>query len=381
MSAADTYNLKNPYQATVLAAEPLNGAGSSKDTRHVVIELGTEGPSYEPGDSLGVLAKNDPALVEQVITWIGAQGDETVTMPKTGEEKPLRAALERLELTKVPKPLLKTVAERSDKPEISALADASNKEAIAAYSDGRDVVDLLNELEPGTLSAQEVVDGMKALLPRLYSIASSPGVNPGQVHLTVGVVSWESHGRERQGVASAYLGHRCSDQAKADVYVHHSKSFKLPEDPTTDIIMVGPGTGIAPFRAYLQEREHAQASGRNWLFFGDQHAATDYLYADEFAAMQERGTLNRVDLAFSRDQEHKVYVQNRMLENAAELWSWLDGGAKFYVCGDALRMAKDVDAALHQIVAEQGNMDEAAAKDYIKKMKKDKRYLRDVYAV
>ena len=381
MSASDTYNLKNPYQATVLDAAALNGEGSSKDTRHVVIELGSEGPTYEPGDSLGVLAKNDPALVEQVLNWLGATGEEPVVMPKTGEEKSLRAALERLELTKVPKPLLKTVAELSERAEVSALADPANKEGISAYSDGRDVIDLLNELKPGSLSPQAVVDGMKALLPRLYSIASSPGVNPGQVHLTVGVVSWESHGRERQGVASAYLGHRCTNQAKADVYVHHSKSFKLPEDGATDVIMVGPGTGIAPFRAYLQEREFSKATGRNWLFFGDQHAATDYLYADEFAGMQERGVLNRVDLAFSRDQEQKVYVQHRMLENAAELWTWVEGGAKFYVCGDALRMAKDVDAALHQIIEEQGGMDADAAKDYVKKMKKDKRYLRDVYAV
>jgi sulfite reductase (NADPH) flavoprotein alpha-component len=216
---------------------------------------------------------------------------------------------------------------------------------------------------------------------RLYSIASSIDAHPEQVDLTVGVVAWESHGRPRGGVCSSYLGLRRQPGDEIGVFVHEGKNFRLPEDGSTDIIMVGPGTGIAPFRAFLEQRIQDRAAGRNWLFFGDQHEATDYLYREQFEAWKADGKLDRIDLAFSRDQAEKVYVQHRMAEQAAELWAWLDGGAHFYVCGDALRMAKDVDAMLHTIAQEQGGMDEDAAKAWIKDLKKAKRYQRDVYAV
>ncbi|TVR47009.1 MAG: sulfite reductase subunit alpha [Planctomycetota bacterium] len=381
MTVDAIYNAKHPYQATISEIRELNGAGSQKDTRHVIIYLGEEGPQYVPGDSLGILPRNNPELVQRVIDWLGAKADESVDLPKGGGTLPLSEALQCLEISKVPKNLLQPLSAHTNDEVLRKLADPTEKELLTAYCDGRDLCDILAVCRPGALSAQELVDGLKPLLPRLYSIASSPRAHPGEVHLTVGVVTWESHGRLREGVASSYLGRRSCSGSKVEVFVHHSKNFGLPEDPATDIIMVGPGTGIAPFRAFLEERRIVGGSGRNWLFFGDQHSATDYLYHEEMASLQQEGILHRVDLAFSRDQGHKVYVQHRMLERGAELWRWIQGGAIFYVCGDALRMAKDVDAALHQVVQEHGGMSHEDAVVFVKQLKKDKRYLRDVYAV
>ena len=247
------------------------------------------------------------------------------------------------------------------------------------FLEQREYIDLIEEFPGVKLGAQELVDHLRRLMPRLYSIASSPVLHPSQVHLTVAPVRYESNGRRRYGVCSTFLADRVT-RRKTSIPVFVAEShFGLPEDSTKDIIMVGPGTGVAPFRAFTQERVATQATGRNWLFFGDQHEATDYLYAEEWKNLLTAGKLARVDLAFSRDQARKVYVQDRMREAAAELWSWIKGGAYFYVCGDAHRMAKDVDLALHQIISEQGGLDVAQAAEYVKLMKKEKRYQRDVY--
>jgi len=374
------WSLKKPFPARLLHNRPLNGAGSAKDTRHLIISLAGSGLQYLPGDSLGVHAQNCPELVDRVLELLGASGDEAGTGADK-QERSLREALLCHEISRVPKPLLRVLAERVDDAALAAMQGKDGRSELTEFCNGRDVVDVLERWPQHGLAPQELVGALRKLNPRLYSIASSLQAHPDEVHLTVGVVHFEAHGRLRKGVASTWLGHRVDADSPLPCYVHSSKSFKLPDDDDLPIIMVGPGTGIAPFRAFLEERRARGAQGRNWLFFGDQHRATDYLYAGEFEAMHADGLLQRIDLAFSRDQEHKVYVQHRMLEASAEIWAWLQEGGYFYVCGDATRMAKDVDQALHQIAVQEGGMDDDAAKDWIKKLRKDKRYQRDVYAV
>ena len=376
---APAWSLKNPYTATVTARRALNGAGSAKDTQHIEIAIGDDGPRHHSGDSLGVLAHNDPELVQAIIDALGADGDEPVA-DSDGNHGPLRQILERRDIAKVNKPLCRLIADLGD-PEMARLQEAEHKDELAEFRSGRDLLDMVTGFVDRGLTPTNVAGCLGKLAPRLYSIASSPMAHPGEVHLTVGVVHFEARGRVRKGVCSTYLGERCAADDTIECYVHHSKNFALPDDGATPIIMIGPGTGIAPFRAFLQERRATGASGRNWLFFGDQHRATDYLYGDEFAAMQQDGLLSRVDLAFSRDQDHKIYVQHKMAEAEREFWTWLEDGAHLYVCGDALRMAKDVDTELLRIAAEIGGLGEDGAKDYVKQLKKDKRYQRDVYAV
>ncbi|TVR11220.1 MAG: hypothetical protein EA401_11305 [Planctomycetota bacterium] len=381
MSDQKPYSAQNPYQGIVHSQRCLNGAGSAKDTRHIEVRVDGQLLPHRPGDSLGVLPRNNPELVERIIAWLGTADDTMVTLAKHSSPLPLREALCRGEITRIPKTLLDQVAERSSDASLRALADPQATDLRKAFCDGRDLWDVLALLPHGCLSPTELCAHVRPLLPRLYSIASSPLAHPNQIHLTVGIVTWESHGRVREGVASSYLGLRAPVGSSLEVFVHHAKKFQLPEDPQTDIIMVGPGTGIAPFRAFLQERLALGAQGRHWLFFGDQHVATDFLYGDEFSALHSDGSLHQLDLAFSRDQDYKIYVQHRIIERGEQLWRWIDDGAHFYVCGDALRMAKDVDQALHQIIRDHGGMDEDGAKQYVKAMKKGGRYLRDVYAI
>lgn len=384
MRAAETakpeWSLRNPFPARLARPQrPLNGDGSAKDTRHVVIDIAGSGMAYEPGDSLGVHPRNCPELVDRVLAALGASGDEEVT---GADKQPttLREALMVHEINRIAKPLLRAIAEATGDPELERLHRREHRDELTAFLDGRDVLDAL-ERWPGALDPQGLVGHLRRLTPRLYSIASSLKVHPDEVHLTIGVVHYDAHGRRRKGVASTWLGHRITAEDRVPSYVHVARTFKLPEDPTAPIIMVGPGTGIAPFRAFLEERRALGATGRNWLFFGDQHRATDYLYGEELEAWKRDGLLERIDLAFSRDQDHKVYVQHRMVERAPELWRWLEEGAYFYVCGDATRMAKDVDAALLQIAQDEGGMGEDAAKDWAKQLRKERRYQRDVYAV
>ncbi|HTL52029.1 MAG TPA: sulfite reductase subunit alpha [Planctomycetota bacterium] len=378
------YTKDNPLPAKLLENRVLNKDGSSKDTRHLVIDIAGSGMTYKVGDSLGVFAANRPQIVEEVIELLGATGNEPVTPPRLTAPISLRDALTtKLSLGGPTKKILETLAARTiddrEKAQLGALLAPGADELRETFLGQREYIDLLEEFPGARLTAQEFVDHLRRLMPRLYSIASSPVPHPGQVHLTVAPVRYESNGGRRYGVCSTFLADRVTRRKTLiPVFVAESH-FGLPVDPSRDIIMVGPGTGIAPFRAFVQERVATQAPGRNWLFFGDQHEATDYLYGDEWKRLLAEGRMARIDLAFSRDQAQKIYVQDRMREAAAELWRWLQGGAHFYVCGDAHRMAKDVDAALHEIVATQGGMEPAQAADYVKQLRKDRRYQRDVY--
>ena len=353
------YGRANPFPAPVLTVRNLNGAGSAKEVNHVEFSLAGSGLTYEAGDALAVIPQNCPELVTAVLSALGCDGEEAVETAKG--ELPLRTAL--------------TTAFDLGKPAAGLLAVLK----LSASDTILDVLDALTDAAKPLPSLDEIVSNLKKMAPRLYSISSSPKAHTDQVHLTVGAVRYEVGGRLRKGVCSTFLAERALAAQTAGVFVHSNKAFRPPTDATKPMIMVGPGTGIAPFRAFLEERAATAATGKNWLFFGDQHAASDYLYQDEITAWQSSGVLTRVDTAFSRDQAQKVYVQDRMREAGAELWQWLEAGGHFYVCGDAKRMAKDVDVALHDVVALHGGMSAAEAAAYVADLKVSKRYARDVY--
>lgn len=381
MSTESEYSRKNPFPAKLLVNRRLSLEGSEKETRHYEICLAGSGLNYEVGDSLGLFPSNCPRLVDEIIQALGLSGDEPVPTP-AGNSKPLRAALiEDYAITAPTPQFLKLVAERAGNsaPLLNELLQAERKEELAKYIYGMETIDFLLQHPSVKISPEELVKCLRRLVPRLYSIASSLKAHPDQVHLTVATVRYQSHGRTRFGVASTFLADRISGEARIPVFVHTAKGFRLPEDGVVPVIMVGPGTGVAPFRAFLQERKATGASGKNWLFFGEQRAKTDFLYQEEFETLAKEGVLNRFDTAFSRDQAQKVYVQHRLLENAAEVWKWLQEGAHFFVCGDAERMAKDVDVALHKIVETEGGKSAEEAAAYVEALKKEKRYKRDVY--
>ena len=378
------YDKNNPFLAKLTENSRLNKEGTIKDTRHFVVDLAGSNLVYTCGDSLGVYPSNPSELVEEVIQALGISGDEPVNLPKAETPISFREAIsKKLSLAA---PTRKTLMLFSDKVEdeaektiLAELLDDANKESTKAFLENREFIDILGEFSSAKFSAQEFVGCLRKLMPRLYSIASSPILFPEEIHLTVAIVRYETNDRKRVGVCSTYLSDRVKlEEPSVPVFITKSH-FGLPGDDSIPIIMVGPGTGIAPFRAFLQERIAKKASGKNWLFFGDQHRATDYLYGDEFEAMKADGHLEKLDLAWSRDQDEKIYVQNKMLESGASLWEWISSGAFFFVCGDAKRMAKDVDAALHTIAQEHGGLSVEEAGVYFKQMKKEKRYLRDVY--
>ncbi|HVU37969.1 MAG TPA: sulfite reductase subunit alpha, partial [Opitutales bacterium] len=350
------YSKDRPFLARLTERRRLSKPGSGKDTQHFVVDISGSGLTYKCGDSLGVFPTNDPAHVDAVLQALQLRGDEPVLPPKDVQPLPLREALlQRFSLAQPTKKVLQTfhdlTAAEDEKARLHNLLNATKPEELHAYLEQREFLDLLEEYPGARFTAQSFVDQLRKLQPRLYSIASSPACHPQEIHLTVAVVRYETNNRPRIGVASTYLADRAPlHQPAVPVFVSHSH-FGLPEDHSRDIIMVGPGTGIAPFRAFVQERLARNASGRMWVFFGDQRRAFDYLYEEEWETWHAGGRLARLDLAFSRDQAHKIYVQDRMQEHAAELWAWLQGGAAFYVCGDAKRMAKDVDLALHDIIA------------------------------
>jgi sulfite reductase (NADPH) flavoprotein alpha-component len=383
-AAPSAFDKDHPFPALVSENRLLSGAGSGKETRHFVVGLAGSGLSYKAGDSLGIFATNRSQDVAEILSHLGATGDEPVLLPKATAPIALREALtRRLALAGPTRKIVETLAGRAtdpaEKARLAALLVPEAKEDLEAFLGEREYADLLAEFPSARLTPQELVDHLRKLMPRLYSIASSPRLYPEEIHLTVAIVRYRTNGRERHGVCSTFLADRVvTGETPTPVFVSHSH-FGPPEDGARDCIMVGPGTGIAPFRAFVQDRAASGATGRNWLFFGDQRRATDFLYEAEWADWQARGKLQRLDLAWSRDQAAKIYVQDRMREQAAELWSWIRGGAGFFVCGDAKRMAKDVDLALHEIIAAQGGMSPEQAADYVKQMKKDKRYLRDVY--
>jgi sulfite reductase (NADPH) flavoprotein alpha-component len=370
---------QNPFPGKLTVNRRLSSPESEKDTRHFEIDLRDWGLSFEVGDSVAVYPTNDPELVNEIIRAISAKGDEPVPAAKT--QKSLREALLRdYSITQTTPKFLKAITQRANSALLlKDLLEPERKEDLGRYLWGMEVIDFLLEHPSAKFKPEEFVGLLNKLQPRLYSVASSLRVYQEQVHLIVDVVRYESHGRLRKGVASSFLAER-ADNAPVPVYPSLAKHFHLPENTDIPIIMVGPGTGIAPFRAYLQERQALGAKGKNWLFFGAQREKCDYAYEEDFDRFKRDGILTRLDCAWSRDQAHKVYVQHRILENAPEIWKWIDSeGAQFFVCGDARRMAKDVDAALRRIVQEQGGKSIDTANEYVEKLKSDKRYKRDVY--
>jgi sulfite reductase (NADPH) flavoprotein alpha-component len=379
------FSRQNPFLAELTRHDRLTRPGSNKDTRHFVLNLAGSGLRYTPGDSLGAFAQNSPALVAEIIDLLGFDPIATVADPR-GKTVPLRDTLRRdFTLNRANRKIIAGLTDLvPDGPQRTRLLEIANDtDQLADYIDTRDYVDILKEFSSGRFPTPEsFLSCLSPITPRLYSIASSFDKHPGEAHLCVEIVRYETHGRPKKGLASGFLADHTETFLKnIPVYVQESRTFRLPPDPARDIIMIGPGTGIAPFRAFLEQRIHDGAIGRNWLFFGEQHRATDFLYEEELLDYRHHGKLHRLDLAFSRDQDHKIYVQHKMREHAMELWSWIAGGAYIYVCGDARHMAKDVHQTLIDIVREQGGMTKEAASDYVNTglMKSEKRYLRDIY--
>jgi sulfite reductase (NADPH) flavoprotein alpha-component len=375
---AVVYSRKNPFPGRLLVNRRLNSPDSEKDTRHFEISVEGSGLTYEVGDSMAVYPSNDPDLVDEILEALDAKGDEEIAGNR-GVPTTLREGLLRdYSITQVTPKFLKAIAQRaSAAPLLNELLEHERKHDLETYLWGLEVIDFLVEHPSITFAPQEFVAFLPKLQPRLYSIASSLKVCPEAVHFIVDVVKYRSHGRMRKGVCSTFLADRCSN-SPAPIFPTASK-FRLPEDGNLPIIMVGPGTGVAPFRAFLQERQAIGARGKTWLFFGSQHEKSDFFYKADFEKFMADGILTRLDTAFSRDQAHKIYVQDRMMGSSGELWKWLEEGALFYVCGDARRMAKDVDAALRQIVQEQSGKNAEEANEYVEKLKSEKRYKRDVY--
>jgi sulfite reductase (NADPH) flavoprotein alpha-component len=367
-----------PALATLVDAYPLNRPGSEKDVRHVVFDLSTTDMTYEAGDSLGIFARKNPQLVQSVVDRLGASGEEMVA--HDGEALPLRQVLlSKVDIARPSDESMLFLAERAFNGEEALQLQALSRGEGPSDLAEADLLDLLMAFPSVTPSLPGLLKSLDRLQPRLYSIASSPKSHPREVHLTVSAVRWDSNERQRTGIGSCYLADFAKPGDVVPIFVQKSHAFSPPSDDNAPAIMVGPGTGIAPFRAFLEERDARGAKGRNWLFFGDQKRATDFLYEDQIMDWQRRGVLSRLDLAFSRDQAEKIYVQQRMRENAAELWQWLQEGAHFYVCGDAKRMAKDVEDALLQIATDKAGQSAAESKAWLDGLAKAGRYQRDVY--
>jgi sulfite reductase (NADPH) flavoprotein alpha-component len=377
------YNVKNPCIAKVKRMFNLSGPDAPKHTAHYEIDLSGSGLEYTPGDSLAVQPQNDPALVDDMLAVLGFSGTEIVKHPKTAAEVPIRQALiEGALITEIDNKLIKAIVEKTGgNSPLAELALPEKKEDLKNYLWGRFVIDLLLENPTAKFTPEEFMLTQKKLNIRLYSISSSQKAHPEEVHLTVATVRYTSHGRARGGVASTYLAERVTpNETLIPCFVNHGKGFRLPEPQAeTPIIMCGPGTGIAPFRAFLEERKATNAKGKSWLFFGEVSSKSCFFYQDEFEAYLADGTLTKLSTAWSRDQAEKIYVQHKMLESGAELWAWLEQGAIFYVCGDASRMANDVDKALHTIIEKEGGKTPEEAVAYMQALKDAKRYRRDVY--
>jgi sulfite reductase (NADPH) flavoprotein alpha-component len=378
-SKPHTHTRDNPYLAEVIDKRPLTHEVSSKLTVHVGVSLAGSAVHYEAGDACGVIAQNDPAVVEEILTRTNFSPEEIITLPKLGATTLLEALTHHLQLSRLTRKTVQAYAALGDCRRLEHLLSAEAHKELDAYMYDRGLIDLIEEC-PGMLtSPAQLIDILPKLSTRLYSISSSPAFHSGELHTTVAVVRYHAHNRDRGGVCSTMLSERTPLGARVPIYIQPNKKFRLPTDPAAPIIMIGPGTGIAPFRSFLHERRALGATGRNWLFFGDRSARTDFLYRDELEAMCHDGHLSRLDTAFSRDQENKVYVQDRMVEFGAEFWKWLNDGASLYVCGDASRMAKDVDAALHRLIEEHGQKDSEAAQEFVQELQEQNRYHRDVY--
>jgi sulfite reductase (NADPH) flavoprotein alpha-component len=369
---------ERPFGASVLERVNLSGRGSEKKTVHLELSLAGSGIGYQPGDSLVVLPQNAPGYVEEVLAALGASPADPVRID--GTERPFVDALrDTLEITTITPSFLQAYAGLAEHPDLVALTERGQGTRLRDYLSGREIIDVLTSYPPRGLSPQAFVGISRRLKPRHYSIASSPRLHPEEAHLLVRLVRYHSHGRAREGVASGYLCERVTEDATVRVFLSPNDGFRLPRDPDAPVIMVGPGTGVAPFRAFVEEREALGCRGRSWLFFGDQHFTTDFAYQIEWQRWYRSGRLSRVDLAFSRDQPEKVYVQHRMLEQAREIFRWLQDGAYFYLCGEGNRMAADVHQTLIQIVAQESNQEREAAEAYLDDLAAQRRYQRDVY--
>ncbi|BCB43548.1 sulfite reductase [NADPH] flavoprotein alpha-component [Vibrio alginolyticus] len=374
-TAHSPYNKQNPYTATLLTSQKITGRDSGKDVRHIEIDLEGSGLTYQPGDALGVWFENSSELANAILGKVGLSGVETVDVD--GESLSIHSALVgKYEITTSNPQLITKFAELSGSKKLQKLVD--DKDKLREYSANTQIVDVLAEKKT-KLTADELISLLRRLTPRLYSIASSQEEVDEEVHLTVALVEYEQNDEKRYGGASSFLAQRLEEGDEVKVFVEHNNNFKLPEDDSTPIIMVGPGTGIAPFRSFIQERENRDAEGKNWLFFGDRTFTQDFLYQVEWQKYLKSGVLSRLDVAFSRDQVEKVYVQHRILENAAQVWQWIQEGAYIYVCGDATRMAKDVHDALVIVAEQEGKMPRDDAEQFINDLRKAKRYQRDVY--
>ncbi|SDF93371.1 sulfite reductase (NADPH) alpha subunit [Limimonas halophila] len=372
------HSRKNPYQAEILDAVVLNGRHSTKETRHIELSLEDSGLTFEPGDSLGIVPENEDATVERVVDSLGLTPGDTVHV--NGAEKSLGDALKRdLELTMLTPGFLQAYADAAESEELRALLAEDNREALHTFMGANQVADVLARYPVSGLDAATFTGMLRKLQPRLYSIASSQAALPDEVHLTVGVTRYTSDGKPRNGVASTYLAERREPGETVPVYVDHNKAFKLPSDPTTPLIMIGPGTGVAPFRAFLQEREEMGATGKNWLFFGERTFREDFLYQTDWQQFRKDGLLTRMDVAFSRDQKEKVYVQDRVRQRSRDVYAWLQEGANLYVCGDADAMAPAVHEALTDVVKDEGGLSREDAQAYLKQLQQERRYQRDVY--
>lgn len=369
------YTKDAPLTATLAVNQKITGRNSEKDVRHIEIDLGDSGLRYQPGDALGVWYQNDPALVKEIVELLWLKGDEPVTVD--GKTLPLAEALEwHFELTVNTANIVENYATltRSE----SLLPLVGDKAQLQHYAATTPIVDMVR-FSPAQLDAQALIDLLRPLTPRLYSIASSQAETENEVHVTVGVVRYDIEGRARAGGASSFLADRVEEEDEVRVFIEHNDNFRLPTNPQTPVIMIGPGTGIAPFRAFMQQRAAEGAEGKNWLFFGNPHFTEDFLYQVEWQRYVKEGLLSRIDLAWSRDQKEKIYVQDKLREQGAELWRWINDGAHIYVCGDARRMAADVEKALLEVIAEFGGMDLESADEYLSELRVERRYQRDVY--
>ena len=369
---ASAYNKANPFPATLLVRQKITGRDSEKDVRHIEIDLSGSGLQYRAGDALGVWFENDPAVVDEILAAVSLKGDEPVNAG--GQGKTVREALlHDWEIGLNTPQFVQGYAEISGNPELKeAAADAS------AYAAANPIAGIVSQY-PAALTAEQLAGLLRPLAPRLYSISSAPEEVGEEVHLTVGVLRYEHNGIPRTGAASGFLGGRLEEEGSVRVFVEENPRFRLPENPDTPVIMIGAGTGVAPFRAFMQQRAANGDSGKNWLIFGNQHFTQDFLYQTEWQGWAKDGLLNKYDFAWSRDQEEKIYVQHKIREEAAELWQWLQQGAHIYVCGDASRMAKDVEQALLDTIAEQGGLSADDADEYLDNLRQEGRYQRDVY--
>lgn len=369
------YTKEAPLSATLSVNQKITGRDSEKDVRHIEIDLGDSGLRYQPGDALGVWYQNDPQLVKELVELLWLKGDEPVTVD--GKTLPLAEALEwHFELTVNTATIVENYATltRSE----SLLPLVGDKAQLQQYAAATPIVDMVR-FSPAQLDAEALIGLLRPLTPRLYSIASSQAEVESEVHVTVGVVRYEIEGRARAGGASSFLADRVEEDGEVRVFIEHNDNFRLPANPETPVIMIGPGTGIAPFRAFMQQRAADGAQGKNWLFFGNPHFTEDFLYQVEWQSYVKEGLLTRIDLAWSRDQQQKIYVQDKLREQGAELWRWINDGAHIYVCGDANRMAKDVEHTLLEVIAEYGAMDAEAADEFLSELRVERRYQRDVY--